>query len=163
MTAPLSCNLYWTTRRSVEHRGPCLWFSPSLSLPLCLSSSFLHLFNTYIPQPGCKELEKESRIQLWLNISLEHLVGSMGCFPEVDIHFPFIGFGIKNNQRSHSSIQLRNQKPGAKYIFWFYGCTNLQKLNGKELGRRGRWSNCFRLPAWLLLGTEYMCQFVWLI
>ena len=148
---------HWT------QRSPCLWLCPFLSssLPFCLFCSLSHLFNTCIPNPGCRELEEETRIQLWFVISVEHLVGSMVCVPEMDVHFSLSW--IWNNQRRHSSIQLREQKPGAKYIIWFYGCTNLQKLNGKELGRRGRWSNCFRLPAWLLLGTGYTCQFVWVI
>ena len=148
---------HWT------QRSPCLWLCPFLSssLPFCLFCSLSHLFNTCIPNPGCRELEEETRIQLWFVISVEHLVGSMVCVPEMDVHFSLSW--IWNNQRRHSSIQLREQKPGAKYIFWFYGCTNLQKLNGKELGRRGRWSNCIRHPAWLLLGTGYTCQSVWVI
>lgn len=81
---------HWT------QRSPCLWLCPFLSssLPFCLFCSLSHLFNTCIPNPGCRELEEETRIQLWFVISVKHLVGSMVCVPEMDVHFPSPEFGI---------------------------------------------------------------------
>lgn len=150
----------WNTEKSL-----------SLTVPLSvLISAFLSLLLSLSP---LQHLHSQSWLQgAWRrnqnSALICHFCGTLGrqhgmCPRDGCNGCTFSLSWIWNNQRRHSSIHLREQKPGAKYIFWFYGCTNPQKLNGKELGRSGRWSNCFRLPAWLLLGTGYMCQFVWVI
>ena len=148
----------------MEHRevpvSDCAPFCPHLCLSFALSLTSSTLAFPILAAGSLKKKpEFSSDLSFCGTLGRQHGMcprdGCNGC--------TFSLSWIWNNQRRHSSIHLREQKPGAKYIFWFYGCTNPQKLNGKELGRSGRWSNCFRLPAWLLLGTGYMCQFVWVI
>lgn len=121
-----------------SHKKAC-WTqsSPCLTVPfcphLCLSVSLLFFLTSstlaFLTWP--QGAWRRNQNSVWF-VAFSETVGRQHGMCPRDV-YTFSLSWIWNNQRRHSSIQLREQKPGAKYIFWFYGCTNLQSLMERNL------------------------------